>query len=108
MRHIVFALCLAGPAVADTQVQTLRYTCERGVEVPVAYVRADDTSLAVLTVEGSQILLYAEPAASGARYGWPSDGSNYVWLTKDNTAMLLWKDAEAGSETTLLASCTAE
>jgi len=97
---------LATPALAETQVQNLTYTCDRDVAVPVVYVNADDTSLAILQVEGRQILLYAEPAASGARYGWPSDGSNYVWWTKGDAATLYWKDGAAGTETALL-SCVA-
>lgn len=101
-------LCLplalfAAPALAETEVLTLRYACDRGVEVPATYVNADDLSLAVIHVEGSQITLYSEVAASGARYGWPSDGANYVWWTKGPEATLYWK--EGGEETPLL-TCT--
>lgn len=95
-------ILLAAPAFAETQVQNLTYTCDRGVAVPVVYVNADDTSLAVLQVEGRQILLYTEPSASGARYGWPSDGSSYIWWTKGDEATLYWKDGGAGTETPLL------
>ncbi len=103
MLRLSFALVLlAVPAFAETQVQNLTYTCNRGIAVPVVYVNTPDTSLAVLYVEGSQILLYTEPAASGARYGWPSGGSNYVWWTKGEEATLFWKDGEAGTETPLL------
>ncbi|NBE08482.1 MliC family protein [Paragemmobacter ruber] len=103
MRRAVLALALmAGPALAETQVQNLTYACDRDVAVPVVYVNAPDTSLVVLHVEGRQILLYNEPAASGARYAWPSDGSGYVWWTKGEAATLLWKDGEAGTETPLL------
>ncbi len=97
-------LCGAAPALAETQASNVRYQCDRDVTVPVVYVNGDDLSLAVLVVEGSQILLYSEPAASGARYGWPSDGSNYVWWTKGDEATLYWKDGAAGTETPLL-SC---
>lgn len=95
---------LAGPALAETSVQNMTYLCDRDVQVPVVYVTADDTALVVLQVEGSQILLYNEPAASGARYAWPSDGSGYVWWSKGAEATLLWKDGEAGTETPIL-SC---
>ena len=98
------ALCLPNIAFADLKAQNMRYSCERSVEVPVVYVTSGDASVAVLMVEGRQILLYSEPAASGARYGWPSDGSNYVWATQDNTASLFWKD-ETGAETPILAAC---
>lgn len=108
MRPAATFLCLlAAPAAAaaETQVQNISYICERGVEVPVVYVNAPDTSIAVIYVEGGQFLLYNEPAASGARYGWPSDGSNYVWWTKGEEATLYWKDGEAGTETPILSNC---
>lgn len=104
-RLALLALTLtAGGALAqETGVITTRYACDRGVEVPATYVNAADLSLAVIHVEGSQITLYSETAASGARYGWPSDGANYVWWTKGAEATLYW--SEAGTETALL-TCT--
>lgn len=54
-----------------------------------------DQGLVVLNADGHQITLVTEPSASGARYGWPSDGSGYVWWTKGDTATLLWKTPEA-------------
>ena len=98
-------VCLPGFAFAEIDAQNLRYTCERGVQIPVVYARSGDSSVAVLLVEGNQILLYSEPAASGTRYGWPSDGSNYVWLTKGNDGMLLWHDGTTNVETTLYGAC---
>lgn len=90
------------PTLATAQeFTTLRYACDRGVEVPATYVNGPDQSLAILHVEGSQITLVIEPAASGARYGWPSDGSGYVWWTKGDEATLYWKTPEG--ETPLLA-----
>ncbi|QQA44817.1 MliC family protein [Pelagovum pacificum] len=94
---------LAGAASAETSF--IRYGCERGVEVPVVYVTDTNTDIAVLEVEGGMIQLEAEEAASGVRYGWPSDGSHYVWWTKGDEAMLNWVDGETGEEVTLLASC---
>lgn len=105
MKYVIPFLLLAGTAHAETAFETVRYTCERGVEVPVTYVNADDTLLAVLNVEGSQITLQIEESGSGARYGWPSDGSHYVWWTKGDEAMLLWSDGETGEETTLFSGC---
>lgn len=106
MRLAAVAMLAAAPVAAETQVLNLTYTCDRGVTVPVVYVNAPDTAIAVLTVEGRQVLLYTGPVASGARYGWPSDGSNYVWWTKGDAATLYWKDGAAGTETPLL-TCTA-
>jgi membrane-bound inhibitor of C-type lysozyme len=101
---LLAALVLPQLAQAETTLQTLRYLCARGVEVPAAYINADDASFAVITVEGRQIALYNQPAASGARYGWPSDGLSYVWWTKGDAATLYWKD-ETGAETPILTDC---
>jgi membrane-bound inhibitor of C-type lysozyme len=98
---VLFAL----PAAADVDLVTVRYKCERGVEVPATYVNAAEGSVVVLNVEGQQITLRHVPAASGARYEWPSDGSGYVWWTKGAEASLFWKDAEKGEEVTLFALC---
>lgn len=92
-------------AHAEMSVQGMRYICDRGVEVPVVYVTDGADGISVLTVDGRQIQLYLESSDSGVRYGWPSDGSNYVWTTKGAAATLLWKDGEAGTETPILA-CT--
>lgn len=93
-------LTTGGP---QSSVQITRYTCARGIEVPATYVNAPDLSLVVLNVEGQQITLYAEISGSGARYGWPSDGANYVWWSKGKEATLYW--SEAGEDTPLLADC---
>ena len=92
-------------AQAEIDLVTQRYTCERGVEIPVAYVRAEGSTVVVLTVEGRQIALYQDISASGTRYAWPSDGAGYVWWTKGDGATLLWKDGAAGTETVLLSDC---
>ncbi|HQU67694.1 MAG TPA: MliC family protein [Albidovulum sp.] len=103
------AVCLLGlmpfPAAAEFTTGGGTYLCDRGVEVPVAYVNADDGSVAVLHVEGRLITLLNEPAASGARYAWPSDGSGYVWWTKGDTATLYWRDGETATEAVLYAEC---
>lgn len=100
-------MALTQPAPAEMAVQGQRYVCERGVDVPVIYATHADQGIAVLVVEGRQILLYQEISASGARYGWPSDGSNYIWRTKGETAVLLWKD-ETGGETPVLSDCRSQ
>ncbi len=92
-------------AQAELSMNTVRYMCDRGVEVPVAYVSDGADAVAILTVEGRQVSLFSEPAESGARYGWPSDGSNYVWLTKGADATLNWKDGTNGTEAGLLTNC---
>ena len=103
-------LPLAAAASLDVNQQT--YTCERGVQVPVVYLTemSDDPdagAVAVLLLDGRQLTLWRETAASGARYGFPSDGSHYVWWTKDDSATLFWRDGADGSETVVLRDCAA-
>ncbi len=100
MRAAILLALLLPSAAAAQEFTTQRYSCDRGVEVPATYVNGADQSLAVIHVDGQQITLINEPAASGARYGWPSDGSNYVWWTKGDEATLYWKTPEG--ETPLL------
>jgi membrane-bound inhibitor of C-type lysozyme len=100
---LILTLVAAPPAMAETQVKTTRYACDRGVTVPATYVTAEDQGVVVIHVDGTQITLFQEESASGARYGWPSDGANYVWWTKGQEATLFWK--EAGAESPLL-TCT--
>jgi membrane-bound inhibitor of C-type lysozyme len=84
---------LALPAAAQS-FSTQTYLCDRGVEVPATYVVGSDTSLAVIVVDGRQVTLRAEPAASGVRYSWPTDAPVYVWWTKGDDATLFWKTPE--------------
>lgn len=106
MRALALVLgLLPWPAAAEFTTGGGTYLCDRGVEVPVAYVNSAEGSAAVLHVEGRLISLLNEPAASGARYAWPSDGSGYVWWTKGDSATLYWRDGEAGTETVLYAEC---
>jgi membrane-bound inhibitor of C-type lysozyme len=95
---------MATPASAE--VITVRYLCERGVEVPVTYVNAEGMdSVAVLNIEGGQITLIQEISGSGARYGWPSDGSHYIWWSKGDAATLLWRDGETTIEEPIYSEC---
>jgi membrane-bound inhibitor of C-type lysozyme len=101
---VLIAALWAAPAPAE--VITVRYLCERGVDVPVTYVNAEGMdSVAVLNVEGGQITLIQEISGSGARYGWPSGGSGYVWWSKGDAATLLWRDGETTIEEPVYADC---
>jgi membrane-bound inhibitor of C-type lysozyme len=104
MKWLVALAALLPQAAAAQEFTAQRYTCDRGVEVPATYVTAAEGGVAVINVDGRQITLLAEPAASGARYGWPSDGSNYVWWTKGDAATLYWKTPDGE---TLLLTCKA-
>jgi membrane-bound inhibitor of C-type lysozyme len=101
---VLIAALTAAPASAE--VITVRYLCERGVEVPVTYVNAEgEEAVAVLNVEGGQITLIQEVSASGARYGWPSGGSHYIWWSKGDAATLLWRDGETTIEEPVYSDC---
>ncbi len=95
MKALVGLLVLLPASVQAQEFTGLTYTCDRGVAVPATYVNGTDQSLVVINVDGRQITLVSEAAASGVRYGWPSDGSNYVWWTKGDEATLYWKTPEA-------------
>jgi membrane-bound inhibitor of C-type lysozyme len=100
MRAASFIILMPTVLAAAPEFQSVTYVCDRGVQVPTTYVNTADGNLVVLMVDGRQITLLNEPAGSGARYGWPSDGSNYVWWTKGAEATLYWKTPEG--ETPLL------
>ena len=107
MKRVLCALVLgmvAGQAGADPLVvNNTRLLCDRDVEVPVTFVTGPEDAVAVLQIDGGQCLLYQEPAASGARYSWPSGGASYVVWNKGAETTILWR--EAGAETVLL-TCT--
>lgn len=92
-------LLVPGNLAAASDFTTQRYACDRGVMVPATYVNAAEGGAAeggivVLHVDGAQLTLISEPSASGARYGWPSGGSGYVWWAKGDEATLYWKTPE--------------
>ncbi|MFQ1700954.1 MliC family protein [Loktanella agnita] len=93
---------------AQAEIRALTYMCERGVEIPAVYVNHnDELAVVVLWVEGRMITLERAPAASGARYQFPNDGSGYIWWSKGSEATLGWYYAETGEEVTLYAFCSA-
>ena len=98
-------LGLATAAVAQDAVIEATYLCERGVEIPVVYVNGVEPAIAILSVEGALVTLEVERSGSGARYGWPSDGSHYIWWSKGDTAQLLWRDGATGEETVIYSDC---
>lgn len=98
---------VSGAPTFALDAMAMTYVCERGVEIPAVYVNhPGEPGIAVIHVEGRMINLVTEMSASGARYGWPSDGSNYIWWTKGDTATLYWKDGATGEETPLLSECS--
>ena len=104
IRAAICALLWAAPVGAETLAVT--YLCDRGVSVPVVYVPDAEPSVAVLYVEGRLIHLQIMPSASGARYGWPSDGSSYEWWEHQGRAHLSWKDGASDEVTPIYKDCT--
>lgn len=101
----VMALAVS-PAMADTISAT--YLCERGVEVPMVYVnpsREEEPAIVVLMAEGRLIRLEQIISASGARYGWPADGSFYEWWEHQGTATLSWVDGETNESSPIYRDC---
>lgn len=92
-------------AQAEVQAISVRFECERGVELPVTFVNSGEDSVAVMQIEGHQMTLWQEVSASGARYGWPSDGSAYVLWTKGTEATVYWRDGATKTETAILSGC---
>jgi len=98
---------LPAAAGAQTSLSSTTYHCERGVEIAASFIGAAGSSVAVIQVEGRQITLLQEPAASGARYGWPSDGAGYVFWTRGAEATVSWRDGAGAEPVMLYAACRA-
>ncbi len=103
IRAAIFALLWAVPAGAETTAVT--YLCDRGVSVPVVYVPDADPAVVVLYVEGRLIQLRSLPSASGARYGWPSDGAAYEWWEHQGRANLSWRAGGNDAVTPIYTDC---
>lgn len=101
------SLLLAAPAGAQTAITTRTYSCERGVEIAASIIGFAGSSVAVINVEGRQITLLEQAAASGARYGWPSDGAGYVFWTKGAEASVSWRDSSGADPVMLYSACRA-
>lgn len=67
----------------DAQTHTVRYECE-GVEQPIAvkYINAAPNFLALVPLNGSELVFVNVIAASGARYA----AGQYEWWTKGSEA----------------------
>lgn len=97
----------AVPEAPKDPITQAHYICERGAQIEATYVNTLDPPLAVLVLEGQQVVLRLAPAASGARYEQAAEGTDgYVWWTQGILAMLIWRSGE-GKETTLLNDCAA-
>lgn len=92
IRAAIAAAVLATGAQAN--VVSMVYDCERGVRVHATYVVVGEYPGVVLYVEGQQVFLSPDRAASGVRYA--QEGGGYVWHEKGPDAILIW-DADGRS-----------
>jgi membrane-bound inhibitor of C-type lysozyme len=101
------ACTMTAPTVPDAPAAgTVNYTCKGGYVVPVTYgAEGDGTKSVVITVDGANYTLLEEPVASGQRFAWPSDGSNFVWVTKGGVGTVLWHDGTNGTEAPRFTEC---
>ncbi len=75
-----FLIILASPAFADagitlgltlagnTEIKTVAYTCEHHDPVTMQYINAEPNYLAVLPLDGKQLVFVSVLAASGTKY----------------------------------------
>ena len=82
----------AAPALAEPELRRIDYACDRGARIEAAYSTGRHAASGALTLEGRMIGLDAEATGAEVRYGWPSDGSGYVWLLEGGAATLLWSN----------------
>lgn len=83
------------------------FVCAGGKHFAVNFGQEGETNSATLTFENDEkALLLQEPSDTGSRYGWPSDGTNYVLLTEGQSATVLLKDgSNGGLETPVYSDC---
>ncbi len=82
------------------------YTCAGGQVLPVTPgAQADGTKSVVIAVDGANYTLLEAPAASGQRFAWPSDVSNFVWLTTGGVGTVLWHYGTNATERPRLTDC---
>lgn len=97
--------CIPGALPVGNATQ---YICADGAQIAALYGKEGDQDNVILSYNGETFHLLQEISGSGVRYGWPSDGSSYVWWTKGETATLYWKDGPTSAETVLHADCVAQ
>ncbi|WP_295809570.1 MliC family protein [uncultured Nitratireductor sp.] len=88
------------PNVETIETTAVSYECPEGT-VAATYYNAGDTSVAVVTIDGSSVVMSNVLAASGSKYA----GGPYVWWTKGDNADLY--DLMKGEDAEPI-SCTAK
>lgn len=98
---------LATAGAAETDLNTVTYTCERGVRVPVTFINQDEgPGYAVMMFEGKLIPMRLAPTGSGARYVALDEQDGYRLWTKSDEAMVGYLAADhTASEQVFLKEC---
>ncbi len=108
----VAALAQILPAHAETveqkTVERIDYICERGVVVPVTYIKTGDLpAFAVLDAEGKMVALQWHESLK--KYVALEEQDSYRWAEKDGQAVLSHLEADhTAKEVTLLSACRAD
>lgn len=91
------------------QSRTVRYRCQGGTEIDVAYLNLQDgRSFATLHFAGRTALLQNRPVASGARYIALDEQHSLRWHTRGDEGRLSFMEAsDTAREQTLLNDCRA-
>ena len=106
LASVLLAGCVPGAAPVGNATQ---YICADGAQLAALYGKEGDEDNVILSYRGETFHLIQEMSGSGVRYSWPSDGSNYVWWTKGDSATLYWKDGtKGGAESVVHADCVAQ
>jgi hypothetical protein len=101
---------LAGPAVAGGVPlnPSVTYVCERGVVLPVVFIRSATPSLAVALIEGQLVTLRQVPTGSGMFYADTDEERGYRLRGQGDALQLRWLAADhTAEEQVLLAECSA-
>ncbi|MDO5613066.1 MAG: MliC family protein [Paracoccus sp. (in: a-proteobacteria)] len=111
---LAVALLGAAPALAQQQtnrpedgafISQVTFTCERGVQVPVAYVTVPTgESFAVAHIDGQQIAMIQVVSGSGTRYRSVDEARPYELHAKGSDGMFFY--GPDGDAADLLSDCT--
>lgn len=102
MAGVAFAGEMTIPLADGVEVEKIEAVYDCGDRtIAVTYINAGAISLAVLDIDGEQVVAANIISASGARYA----GAHYIWWSKGGEASLY--DLMQGGEDTSIASCIA-
>jgi len=98
------------PATPTPDTSPIRYECEPQRDLTVSYDNSGDTSIALLTMDGTTYPLGITMSASGAKYiteDGLTPGKTLVWWTKGDDGTLYEGDVGSPDDTeVMLAECS--